>query len=176
MELATPTTPVADTAQVEEGVLSELEVEVVDLFVSVIRLLGVPKSIAEIYGLLYISPQPLALDAVVQQLRMSKGSASQGLKVLRGLGAIRPVYVAGDRRDHYTAETELKKLIGGLIREQVQPKLESGERRLERLRSAAKSSATTPQEAAFFHARIEKLAQWHTRSRSLIPLLTGMLE
>ena len=32
-----------------------------------------------------------------------------GLRVLRGMGAIRTVYVAGDRRDHYAAETELRR-------------------------------------------------------------------
>ena len=65
------------------GGMSALEVEAIDLFISFVRLLGMPKSVGEIYGLLFASAEPLALDALMQRLYMSKGAASQGLKVLR---------------------------------------------------------------------------------------------
>src|SRR5881296_1941262 len=80
--------------------LSELETEIIDLFVQLSRLFGQPRSLAEIYGLLFISARPLAMDHLIERLRMSKGSASQGLKFLRNIGAVRTVYVAGDRRAH----------------------------------------------------------------------------
>src|SRR2546421_3286977 len=88
--------------------LSPLETEVIDLFVQLSRLLGQPRSLAEIYGLLFISAQPLAMDDLIERLGMSKGSASQGLKFLHNLGAVRTVYVPGDRRTHYEAVAELR--------------------------------------------------------------------
>ena len=154
--------------------LQPVEVEVIDLFVNAVRMLGVPKSVGEIYGLLYIAPEPLPLDALVTRLNISKGSASQGLKVLRAFGAVKQVYVAGDRRDHYAAETELKKLVAGFIREEIKPRLDSGAGRLERLKSLAAGDAT--ERGEFQRVRISKLAQWHTRSQSLMPLLSGMLD
>lgn len=154
--------------------LSALEVEVIGLFVNAVKMLGMPKSVGEIYGLLYISPEPLALDALVGRLNISKGSASQGLKVLRAFGAVKQVYVAGDRRDHYQAETELKKLAAGFIREEIKPRMDSGAERLERLR---KLSATEESEDAdFYQGRVAKLGQWHARSLELMPLLTTVLD
>ena len=70
--------------EVEESPrLSPLEVEVIDLFVNAVKIVGIPKSVGEIYGLLFVAPEPLPLDALVEQLQISKGSASQGLRFLR---------------------------------------------------------------------------------------------
>ncbi|MEI9897780.1 MAG: hypothetical protein WDN28_28965 [Chthoniobacter sp.] len=57
--------------------LSELEIEAIDLFISLIRLLGMPKSVGELYGLLFVSPVALPMDTLMERLNMSKGSASQ---------------------------------------------------------------------------------------------------
>ena len=154
--------------------LSELEVEVISLFVNAVKMLGMPKSVGEIYGLLYISPQPLPLDALVERLDISKGSASQGLKVLRSFGAVKQVYIGGDRRDHYAAETELKKLAAGFIREEIKPRLESGATRLERLK--ALSAAEASGDSEYYQGRVAKLGQWHARSQELLPLLTTVLD
>src|SRR5205809_7967471 len=88
--------------------LNPLETETIDLFVQVSRLLGQPRSLAEIYGLLFISARPMPMDDLIGRLSISKGSASQGLKFLRSVGAVRIVYVAGERRAHYEAVAELR--------------------------------------------------------------------
>src|SRR2546422_6670826 len=78
--------------------LTALETEIIDLFVQLSHLLGQPRSLAEIYGLLFISARPLAMDDLIERLHMSKGSASQGLKFLRSVGAVKMVYMPADRR------------------------------------------------------------------------------
>lgn len=161
------------TSSMRSAGLSEMEVEVIGIFVNVVKLLGMPKSVGEIYGLLFISPDPLPLDALVERLNISKGSASQGLKVLRAFGAVKLVYVGGDRRDHYAAETELKKLAAGFVGEEIQPRLESGGQRLERLMAMAGSNGGP---GNFYTTRLAKLAQWHTRSQEIMPLLSTMLD
>ena len=154
--------------------LAPVEVEVIGLFVNAVKLLGMPKSVGEIYGLLFIAPDPLSLDALVDRLNISKGSASQGIKVLRAFGAVKQVYVAGDRRDHYAAETELKKLAAGFVREEIKPRLDSGADRLERLNSLSVSEDSD--HGDFYRSRVSKLAQWHARSREIMPLLSTMLD
>ena len=69
--------------------LDPLESQVVAVFVDGVRVLGLPRSIGEIYGLLFISQSPMSLDDLVQRLDISKGSASQGLRMLKSLGAVR---------------------------------------------------------------------------------------
>lgn len=156
----------------EAAVLSPVEVGVIGLFVNAVKMLGMPKSVGEIYGLLFISPDPVPLDALVARLHISKGSASQGLKLLRAFGAVKQVYVGGDRRDHYAAETELKKLAAGFVREEIKPHLESGGQRLERLQAMTSDSG----DSDFYKVRLAKLAQWHSRSQEIMPLLTTMLD
>lgn len=156
-----------------EAVLGDLEVQVIDLFVQGVRVLGLPKSVGEIYGLLYIFPQPLPLDALVKRLKMSKGSASQGLKFLRNLGAVKPVYVAGDRRDHYEVQTELKKLVAGFVKGELEPHLESGAQRLGILREQADAEGS--EHDAFYRSRIRQLETWRSRGGEMLKLVEELL-
>lgn len=157
------------TISSDSGDLPEVEIEVIEIFVRLGRLLGAPKSVGQIFGLLFVSPEPLALDDVIRRLAISKGSASQGLKLLRSLGAIRPRSVPEDRREHFVAETELRHLLSGLLREQVAPHLESGEERLIGI-SRRLSAAPTADGSQLKH-RVEKLKNWHQQARQLLPLV-----
>jgi HTH-type transcriptional regulator, glycine betaine synthesis regulator len=136
------------TAPSQRSALRPLEVEVIDLFVGLSRALGQPQSIGEIFGLLFISPQPLAMDDVMERLKLSKGSASQGLKFLRNLSAIRPVYVPGERRVHYHAEAGLRTLAGNFIRDKLAPHLGNGADRLTRLTALLKNLPSDQREHA----------------------------
>ena len=158
-----------------EGGLSALEVGIIDLFVGAVRMIGIPKSVGEIYGLLYATATPVTLDTIVRRLSMSKGSASQGLKVLKAIGAVTSVYVSGDRRDHFVAEIELKRLVAGFMREEIKPRLESGEQKLSRLSDLAAQAPEGP-EGELLRYRVSKLGQWSTRGREMIPLMGGLLE
>ncbi len=53
------------------------------------------------------------MDDLIERLNLSKGSASQGLKYLQDLGAVRAVYAGGDRRTHYEAVKVTQWLTGG---------------------------------------------------------------
>jgi DNA-binding transcriptional regulator GbsR (MarR family) len=171
--IQTDQTPLAEGPA---GLLNPVELEIIDLFVSAVRILGIPKSVAEIYGMLFVSQQPLPLDEIVERLQISKGSASQGLKLLRNLGAVKPLYVAGDRRDHFVAETELKRLVAGFFKEELEPRVESGAQRLIRLKATMGEFRADQKTETFYKERIAKLAQWHSKGQALIPLLGGLLE
>lgn len=154
--------------------LSVLEVEVIDLFVNAVKILGIPKSVGEIYGLLFVAPEPLPLDVLVERLQISKGSASQGIRFLRNLGAIKSVYVAGSRRDHFSAETELKRLASGFMKGELQPHLENGEVRLARLEDLAREATDGPA-GEFYNERIQRLSYWHKQARKLLPFVQKFL-
>jgi DNA-binding transcriptional regulator GbsR (MarR family) len=153
--------------------LSGVEREVIGHFVELSRVLGQPRSYAEIYGLLFISPRPLAMDDLIERLGISKGSASQGLKFLRDLGAVRPVEIEGDRRTHYEAVAELRRLAGRFLRDQLGPQLTGGEARLERL--ARVTEELTGGERAHVTARVTMLRSWNQNVRRVLPLVVKLL-
>lgn len=104
--------------------LSPGEGEMISIFVQMTQVLGLPRSLGEIYGLLFASPKPLAFQEIAERLNLSKGSVSQGLRFLRTIGAIKPVVITGDRREYFEPEIELRALVGGFLRERLNPQLE----------------------------------------------------
>jgi DNA-binding transcriptional regulator GbsR (MarR family) len=153
--------------------INPLEAEVIGLFVQFTHALGQPRSIAEIYGLLFISSRPLNLDELIARLDMSKGSASQGLALLRKAGAIKMVYVPGDRRMHYEAVAELRKLVGRYFSDLIGPQLESGRERLGRI--AEMVSEMPAGEQARVNKRIGTLEAWERNGRRFLPFLIKFL-
>lgn len=105
--------------------LSPGEAQVIAVFVQLAQAMGMQRSLGEIYGLLYATPEPLAFQDIVDRLGLSKGSVSQGLRFLRTVGAIKPVVVAGDRREFFEPVLELRALVGGFLKERLNPELES---------------------------------------------------
>ncbi|WP_265594649.1 hypothetical protein [Haloferula sp. BvORR071] len=154
--------------------LGPIETQVIQFFVDGVKVLGLPRSIGEIYGLLFIFPEPLALDDLVSLLGISKGSASQGLRALKTLGAVGETQVENSRRTYYSASTELKRLVGGFIREQVRPHLESGKSKVGSLLEAA-AAEPDPARREFYETQVRQLEHWIGRGRFVLPLLQRVL-
>lgn len=154
--------------------LDPLERQVVDMFVDGVRVLGLPRSIGEIYGLLFISETGLSLDDFVQRLHISKGSASQGLRMLKNLGAVRETDGGADRRTYYEPAIELKRLAGGFIREQVRPHLESGKTKIGHLAEKARD-IDDPERRKFLSERVERLDTWMRSGGRVLPVLQKLL-
>ena len=150
--------------------LDDWEFAVIDLFLNAANSFGLPKSYGQIYGLLFCQDQPLAMDEVMELLQISKGSASQGLRALRQLGAVSSVFAPGDRRERYMAESRLRKLVGGFLREQADPHLEKGTARLKQIESLVNDidDVDSYNRGARRH---EILSGWHRQMSRLIPLV-----
>ena len=150
----------------------------VDYFVSFVQVFGLPKSVGQIYGLLFVSTEPLPMDEVVERLGISKGSASQGLALLKSLGAVTAKFMAGDRREHFQADLNVSRIVTHFFENRLQPRLEHGEQRLaamlELARSARLESDSNEGTAAVL-TRIEALGKWQKRGRSVVPMIVRWL-
>jgi len=159
---------------VPKAILPSEEAEVIDLCLRVAQFLGLPKSVGEIYGLLFITAHPLTLDDLTEKLSISQGSASQGLRLLRTLGAVKPHYVPGDRRDFYSPETGLGRLAEGFMKARVVPGLEDLRERLETLDTKMKEASGPDKE--FLRKRMSKLQQWQKQAAGFAPLLSKLMK
>lgn len=48
-------------------------IEAIDMFINFLRIIGLQKSIGEIYGLLFVSARPLSMDDITNRLESSLG-------------------------------------------------------------------------------------------------------
>lgn len=153
--------------------LSELEVEAIEMFINFLKLIGLPKSVGEIYGLLFVSPKPLAMDTIIERLDISLGAASQGLKLLRNLGAVKAVYSPGERRDHFVADLELSKFATVFIKEELMPRMDRGMERIKRMEELLPTMS--PAERKITEARIERLRHWLDKGQKMLPWIMKFL-
>jgi len=138
----------------------------------VAQFLGLPKSVGQIFGLLYASENPLSLDDIAGRLQISRGSASTGLTYLRRFDAVRTAFVVGDRREFYQAEMDTARIAQGFLADQVDPDIESWGERLrfgrQLLELAGPLGGTNP---AFATTRLAQLEQWHRDIAGAVSLM-----
>ncbi len=158
-------------------VSAEFERECVDFFAELAQALSVPRSLGQIYGVLFASPSPLSFTDIVERLDISKGSASQGLQLLRSFGAVRrtegngTAKRSGDgRRGQFVPELGLRPLISGVLREKIEPLLGAGGARMRRLRDSARQAPSTPG-IKFSIERVKQLETWRRQLGLLLPLV-----
>lgn len=93
---------------------------------------------------------------------------------MRTLGAVREASGNDDRRTYYEPAVDLKRLVGGFIREQVRPHLDSGKTKLQTIAETAKRCDDSL-EREFFTNRIERLESWMKRGGQMLPILQKLL-
>ena len=160
-----PRSPVAD----------EFSRECVEFFGEAVQLFRGPPSVGEIYGLLYASQEPLSFSDIFERLDISKGSASQGLNLLRSLGAVHagaPVDANG-RREYFSPELSLRKLLRGILDERESPLAGKSAGRLARLRELADGAGG--RERKFRLDRVQQLETWRRRLKAVVPVLIALL-
>jgi len=149
------------------------EEQVVDFFVSAADLLGVPKSVAAIYGIVFASPRPLSFAEIGERLDISKGSISQGLRVLREVGALKEVSTPADRAELFTPDLALRKLVARFLENRLEKQLAAGASRLSAL---GKAIPGRNGEAAELRKRLQSLADWHAKAKFLLPAAKRVLQ
>ncbi len=147
--------------------LSAHEIELADFFVQMAGILGVPRSVAPIYALLYAANSALDFDQIQAKLGMSKGSVSQGLKFLRDHEMILAVKAKGVRRERWQPTPSLAASLVNLVRRQVLPALQQSTPALQRVFDGAQTAGASPEVLE----RLSRLKRWNARALELFPLM-----
>lgn len=133
--------------------------------------LGFPRSAGQIYGLLFMYDRPLSLDQMTELLFISKGSASMSTRQLASLGAVRQVWVEGERRDYFEAVTDLGDIARSAYDHLLRSHLSTSERRVDqlfnRLEGDAQNGAVNPEEYEFLSQRLSVLRDFFGQCRKV---------
>lgn len=138
---------------------------------------GLNRLLGQIYTLLYLHPDPLCLDEIADALSVSKASVSIACRQLAGWGAVRQVWLRGDRKDYYAAETDIKTLLNSGILESFRKKLDSAERQLERTQNILSKDGDSIEHREHLIERLQEADKIRGRIRRLIdnPLVRIMV-
>lgn len=151
----------------------QFDEQVVAFFVDAAEILGVPKSVAAIYGVVFSSPVPLSFADIEQRLDISKGSISQGLRVLREMGALTEVSSASDRAELFKPDLELRKLVARFLENRMAQQLAVGGNRLSVLNKTVPGKGC---DSAELKRRLKSLQDWHSKAKALLPLAKTFLK
>jgi len=154
----------------------KFEESLVAFFVEAADLLGVPKSVAAIYGVCFASPEPVGFSEIQERLDISAGSISQGVRVLREVGALKIVdqEPGAARRERYEPDLELRRLVERWLAERLNKQLAAGQGRLKAIEQVVPGGKSAS--AKVLRKRLSSLKSWHGKAQLLLPVVKTFLK
>ena len=84
---------------------------------------GTNRTVAQIQALLYLSPEPLRADQIVDALSVARSNVSTSIRELQSFGLVRMTHVLGDRRDYFESLHDVWELFRVIIEQRKQREL-----------------------------------------------------
>lgn len=125
---------------------------------------GFSSIMGHLYGALLMSPTPLSLDRLEELVGKSKASVSLNIRALERWGMVREVWVKGDRKKYYQAETDFWKIAVSILqsreRREVELAIENLDENIAQLNEAAPALAIEDKDlAAYYLERSKELRE-----------------
>ncbi len=117
---------------------------------------GVNRSMAQIYALLLIQPQPINTDDIIEQLQFSRGNVSMSMKDLMEWGLVYKVFKSGDRKDYFEAEKDMYVALSRIVAERKRKELDPVMRQIDRLRKINDHDAD-PEDLLAFNSALKSV-------------------
>jgi DNA-binding transcriptional regulator GbsR (MarR family) len=155
------------------------EAAVSDVVGRLIEFWGFKRNMGRVWTVLYLSPDPLSAEDLRQSLKLSSGAVSMTLSELARWGVVRKVWIQGERKDFYTAEVQLWRMISRVFNEREKSEVtaaieafEDALRQLDRLRKTSADQATRAR-AELQYERISQLLELARLGRRLLDALVS---
>jgi len=85
---------------------------------------GINRTMAQIHALLLISPDPLTQDDIMEELNISRGNVNMNIRELINWGLIDRVILPGERKEYFSAEKDIWKVVKQIVKERKKRELE----------------------------------------------------
>ncbi len=124
---------------------------------------GIGRTMAEIHALLFVATEPLCTDDIMEQLAVSRGSASTNLRQLINWGLIHRVHRRTDRKEYFEAEKDVWQMFETITRErrrrEVEPIVETLQRCLGTIEQEGAVSGEAAQQAQAYRQRFTDILE-----------------
>lgn len=94
---------------------------------------GINRTMAQIHALLLVSPDPMTQDDVMEELDISRGNTNMNIRELINWGLVERVLVPGERKEFFSAEKDIWKVVKQIVKERKKRELEPMLQLLDRL-------------------------------------------
>lgn len=119
---------------------------------------GINRTMAQVHALLYISPEPLSANEIMEELQISRGNASMALRDLIAWGLVSRVHVKGERREFYATEKDVWTMFRTIARERKKREIDPT---IEILReSVARLNQVPDSEGKYERERLKNLLEF----------------
>jgi len=85
---------------------------------------GINRTMAQIHALLLISPDTLTQDDIMEDLNISRGNTNMNIRELINWGLVERVILPGERKEFFTAEKDIWKVVKQIVKERKKRELE----------------------------------------------------
>ena len=85
---------------------------------------GINRTMAQIHALLLISPDPLTQDDMMEELNISRGNVNMNIRELISWGLAERVILTGERKEYFSAEKDIWKVVRLIVKERKKRELE----------------------------------------------------
>ncbi|HET6995841.1 MAG TPA: MarR family transcriptional regulator [Chitinophagaceae bacterium] len=85
---------------------------------------GINRTMAQIHALLLITPDPLTQDDIMEQLNISRGNTNMNIRELINWGLVERVLMTGERKEYFSAEKDIWKVVKQIVKERKKRELE----------------------------------------------------
>ncbi len=85
---------------------------------------GINRTMAQIHALLLISPDPLTQDDIMEELDISRGNTNMNIRELINWRLVERVLLPGERKEYFTAEKDIWKVVKQIVKERKKRELE----------------------------------------------------
>lgn len=159
--------------------LNQTQTEMIHAAGGVCQALGLPKSVGQVFGYLYMSTSPQTLDDISSAIQISKASASNSVRQISSWGAARTVWVPGARKEYYEVVGDLSNLIQGFVNDFLKPKFHLVDKKLadisQNLEQDMESGTIDKEQFEHYSKRIKQINKLQRNVRKLTPIAQKLL-
>ena len=85
---------------------------------------GINRTMAQIHALLLVSADPLTQDDIMEELHISRGNVNMNIRELVSWGLVERVILTGERKEFFSAEKDIWKVVKMIVKERKKRELE----------------------------------------------------
>ena len=85
---------------------------------------GINRTMAQIHALLLVSSEPLTQDDMMEELHISRGNVNMNIRELITWGLVERVIQPGERKEFFSAEKDIWKVVKLIVKERKKRELE----------------------------------------------------